>query len=205
MTVPFRWVAGFLAAAIIVFACEADPDGSSDATSDPTDLVDSPLSDQDSAEDRGTPVCPPPEPHGHDVDSTLTNLTFEDCDGTPVALHDLCGANAGLVFNFYGWCTGCYRFLSEANAIHQDYASAGLVTIIVVSEDAIERPATSEYCQTIREQYDLQMTVVADPEGTLEAYGDADLVMITNDYAEIIFKRIGPTVDTIRSVLEGEL
>ena len=198
----FRWVnRSFVMVVVIAFACETDPAEPTDVTGEPADAAD----ERVEVEDRGPPICPPPEPYGYDVESTLTNLTFDDCDGNAVALHDLCGVNAGLVFHFYGWCTGCYRFLSEANALYQDYASDGFVPIIVVSEDAIEQPATNEYCRQIRDQYDLQMTVVADPNGTLEAYGDADLVMITNDYAEIIFKRIGPTVDTIRSVLEREL
>lgn len=48
-------------------------------------------------------VCPPAGPFGAEVGDTPEDLRFSDCDGNAVGLHDLCGANAGLVFNFYGW------------------------------------------------------------------------------------------------------
>jgi hypothetical protein len=48
-------------------------------------------------------VCPPIGPFGYDEGDVLTNITLSDCDGRQVSLHDLCGANAGLIFNFYGW------------------------------------------------------------------------------------------------------
>ena len=48
-------------------------------------------------------ACPPTGPFGYEIGDMLTNIGYEDCDGNPVELHDLCGANAGLVFNFYGW------------------------------------------------------------------------------------------------------
>ena len=47
-------------------------------------------------------TCPPPEPLGLDVGDRWLNLAFEDCDGNPLELHDLCGS-AALIFNFYGW------------------------------------------------------------------------------------------------------
>ena len=50
-----------------------------------------------------TPVCPPVGPFGYDVGETLTNIILSDCEGRQVSLHDLCGANGGLIFNFYGW------------------------------------------------------------------------------------------------------
>ena len=48
-------------------------------------------------------TCPPEGPFGGAVGETPENLQFSDCDGSVVGLHDLCGANAGLIFNFYGW------------------------------------------------------------------------------------------------------
>ena len=151
------------------------------------------------------PVCPPPEPYGYEIGSRLHNLTFTDCDGGLVQLHDLCGADAGLIFNFYGWCTGCYRFLEEAADIHSDYHEQGLVFIVVVSEDPIEQPATQEYCTHIRDRYDLSMTVVFDPEGELEAYGESDLAIVTDEGARIVFKRCDASVNAIRTAVEAEL
>ncbi len=52
---------------------------------------------------RPAPVCPPPPPYGRDVGDTVEPLPFEDCDGQRTSTHDLCGADATLIFNFYGW------------------------------------------------------------------------------------------------------
>lgn len=47
--------------------------------------------------------CPPTGPFGHAVGDTLTNYTLMTCDDEPYDVHNLCGSNAALVFNFYGW------------------------------------------------------------------------------------------------------
>jgi len=57
----------------------------------------------DAVEDVASALCPPAGPYGHGVGNTLTNYTLMTCDNEPVEVHDLCGANAGLIFNFYGW------------------------------------------------------------------------------------------------------
>ena len=54
--------------------------------------------------DVGTPpYCPPPGGGGFALDDIVGDLTFPNCDGQNVSLHDTCGANATLIFNYYGW------------------------------------------------------------------------------------------------------
>ena len=179
-----------------VIDCDTDPASRADVTVDPVDWCDS---------DACQAECPPPEPYGYEIESRLHNLTFLDCDGRPVELHDLCGANAGLIYKFCGWCTGCYRKLEQAAAIHADYRDQGLSFIVVIREDALVEPATQEYCTAIRDRYDLSMTVVIDPDGHLDAYGSSDLSIITDENTTIVFKRRGASVSAIRTALEAEL
>ena len=182
-------------------ATTSDADSGRDAVGADSDD----LARQDAVSDRTPAVCPPPEPYGYEVGAPLHDLSFLDCDGLSVGLHDLCGADAGLVFNFYGWCTGCYRFLEEATSIWNDYREQGLRFIVVIDEDPVEEPATQEYCTAIRDRYELAMSVVIDPDNQLEAYGEADLAIVTDEGARIVFKRSGATVSTVRSAIEREL
>ena len=151
------------------------------------------------------PICPPPEPHGYGLDDYAADIAWTDCDGAPVSLHDLCGEGVGLVFNFYGWCTSCYRYMEAANGLQEAYGPRGLRTIIVVSEDLVEAPVTAEYCAQIRDRYAPAATVVFDPDQGVEAYGEADLTLIIDRYGRVVFKRIGATVDAIERGLEAAL
>jgi hypothetical protein len=48
-------------------------------------------------------MCPWPGPYGTNVGDTIKDLTLADCDGNPVKLHDLCGANGAWVFVYAQW------------------------------------------------------------------------------------------------------
>ena len=57
------------------------------------------------AADAGPPApeCPPLPPYGVAVGERLPGVALRTCDGDDLSLHDLCGANAGLTFHFFGW------------------------------------------------------------------------------------------------------
>jgi len=140
------------------------------------------------------------------VDETITDVSFLDCDDNPVTLHDLCGQNAAVVVNFYGWCTGCYRIMGETNRWLEEYGQYGLSPIVVITEDTLEVPATAEYCDRIRAQYDLEATVVYDPDHRFESlYGGADTVLIANEHLEIVMLRRSATLLAIERSLIEEL
>jgi len=149
--------------------------------------------------------CPPPGPFGYEPGATVTDLTLLDCDGAPVSLHDLCGASAGLVVNFYGWCPSCYDFLRLANELTVSRGDRGFRAIAVVSENPIEEPATAEYCRAIRARFAPAATVVYDPDGAIEAYGTTDLAMVTDRSAKIVFKRRDATERAVTTAVDREL
>ncbi len=47
--------------------------------------------------------CPPLAPFGTKKGVSLQDVKLKACDGKDVALHDLCGAKAGLFYLFAGW------------------------------------------------------------------------------------------------------
>lgn len=50
-----------------------------------------------------TSFCPPAGPYGTEQGEIMEDLAVYDCDGNKVYLHELCGANAGLVNLFASW------------------------------------------------------------------------------------------------------
>ena len=48
-------------------------------------------------------TCPPVAPFGTKQGVSLQDVKLKACDGKDVALHDLCGAKAGLFYLFAGW------------------------------------------------------------------------------------------------------
>ena len=91
------------------------------------------------------------------------------------------------------------------NELYELYGPEGLVTIIVITADGEDEPATAEYCSELRERFQLPAEVVYDPERLLEAYGKNDLVLLTDSEATIVFKRRGASIDAIKSAIEMAL
>lgn len=142
-----------------------------------------------------------------DVGCQLADIQLTGCaDEAPLPLRDLCAAPAALIFNFYGWCASCHRYLAPLNDLHDRLAPLGLEMIIVISEDAMEAPATVEYCQQISEHFELRGRAVIDPGLEIEArYGGADLIVITDAQGQIIAQTQSTSVEAAEAIIEGLL
>jgi hypothetical protein len=157
-------------------------------------------------EDGGcAPLCPPQAPFGYQVGDTATNLVFPRCDGGQVELHDLCEARVAMVVNVYTWCPSCLANAELASALALEHADRGLESLIVVSEDAYQRPATAALCREIRDYYQLAGIVAYDPDGALATYGTTDLVVLTSPGAIIYFQRRGASEAAITQAVEAGL
>ncbi|MBI5482582.1 MAG: redoxin family protein [Deltaproteobacteria bacterium] len=156
------------------------------------------------AADAGPTGCPPPAPWGYEVGDRLTNLDFADCDGQSVDLHSLCG-RVGVVVAFYGWCASCPHYAELADSLMQEYGSRGLTALVVVVEDGLREPASAACCAEVRDYLGLTVATVIDPAHTLEAYGDTDLVVISDRGGHIVFKRQGPDDHAVRTAVEAAL
>jgi len=152
-----------------------------------------------------SPVCPPEAPYGCNVGDTLKDWSFVDCDENSVSLHDVCGNNAVLVYIFYGWCSSCFDFIRNASDLQAEYASRGLEAVIVVVEDTLSRPVTSDYCSALRDTYSLSWTLAMDPEAQIAQCGNSGTVILLNESGKIVFKRDDATTQAIRTAIDQEL
>lgn len=142
---------------------------------------------------------------GFAVGDGLADYTFPDCDQKPVALRDLCGARAGLIVNFYGWCTTCYRMVETAVSLSNKDRARGLSTMIVVVEGRAGVLADAAYCRMARDYFHPNAVVVYDPERRIESYGTTDLAMITDPSARIVFRRQDADPEIVASAVEAQL
>lgn len=77
--------------------------------------------------------------------------------------------------------------------------------VLVVTEDGTGTPATDEYCTAVRDQYELAVTLICDPEAKFAAYGKNSLTMITDPSATIVYRKSGPSDSAIRKAIEEVL
>jgi peroxiredoxin len=114
-------------------------------------------------------LCPPSGPIGTRDGDTIPDVTFVDCEGAEVSLHDFCDAPATWIFEYAGWCPPCNTFAAnQANALVDRFESAGVRGLFVISEDTASSPPTAEYCRAVRERYGLRMTVAIDSTGAFQ-------------------------------------
>jgi peroxiredoxin len=150
-------------------------------------------------------TCPPTGPFGGDLGNQLPDLQLADCDGQTVSLHELCGANAGLIYHFYGWCASCFDFVRGLNDLYDSHHPRGLKILMIVAEDPLQQPATLEYCQALRDTIGLQVRMVYDPDGSFAPYGGAGYAIVIAENTEIVFKRDDATTQAVITAIALEL
>ena len=139
--------------------------------------------DPDSAE-VPAPTCPPAGPFGFAEGEMLPALTFEGCDESNVALHDLCGAPA-LIYHYAGWCPSCLHFLEDLPALMDEAGLTPEQVVVLVSEDPAGGRATLPYCQGLTGEVGIPGVVALDPRGG-ETSG---LVIVTDASALVVLHR----------------
>ena len=153
----------------------------------------------------GPAPCAPDDTPGYEEGDVLLDLHLPGCDGRPVALHDLCGAPASLLVHFFGWCPPCYDLLEMVNRLALDHGQSGLRRVVVVAETPAGHRADAAYCQALQARYQVDATMVYDPEGRFEAYGTTDLVLVVDGEGRIRFKRQGPSAQEVERAVQEEL
>lgn len=125
----------------------------------------------DAGLDLGPDQCPDAAPGvevGFEVGNQMPTLIVYDCDGNQTTLDDLCGAEALFLFAAHGWCALCQFVSSYSEEVHQNYASQGLASAIVVVEDEDGTAPDAAYCSAWRDQFGLEdVRVYYDPTGAL--------------------------------------
>ncbi len=135
--------------------------------------------------------CPPAGPYGLDPGDILQDVELLTCDGQPVRLHDLCGADTGYIALFADWCPTCAKFIAQMSGVYKAHADEGLSAIAVLISDAQGDPPTALACKQWQEDKDLTMTVVYDPLGKMEIYGKKETTVVTDRDARIVHRSTG--------------
>jgi hypothetical protein len=161
----------------------------------------------------GPHLCPAPDAdveEGFDIGDRLGALTVMDCDGNEVSLEAFCGAEALWIFAAHGWCPLCQNVSENQEAVHDDYAAQGLVSInVVVATGAGETP-TASYCALWRETHGQQdVYTFFDPTGEVLALwpgGSSSLSAFVGPDRTILSKlEHVSTESTIRTEIEAAL
>ncbi len=130
------------------------------------------------------PTCPPTTSEGFEEGEFLPDLTFDGCDGTPTALHDLCGAPA-LIYHYAGWCPSCLHFLEDLPALAEEAGLSPEQIVVLISEDPAGGQATLPYCLGLQGEIEIQGQAALDPRGG-ETSG---LVIVTDAAARVVLHR----------------
>ncbi|MBU1429518.1 redoxin domain-containing protein, partial [Myxococcota bacterium] len=114
----------------------------------------------------------PEGPYGLREGDIIADLTFEVGDGATWRLSEARGDGARLLMliTSAGWCSSCRQEQPKIQAIADAHARAGLRPIVAIFEDGDAQPATGDYAEAWRAQYEMSVPVVADPGFQLSPY-----------------------------------
>jgi hypothetical protein len=147
-------------------------------------------------------ACPPAGPTGLAVGDTVEDVALEDCSGSAVSPHDLCGAPA-LVASWYGWCPSCSDNADLARSLAADHPD--LQVRVALVEDPLGAPADPDLCDAYVATWPSAAGVWIDPDRALEVYGTTDLVLVLAADGTITFLRETATEDAIVAAVEDVL
>ncbi|MSP74272.1 MAG: TlpA family protein disulfide reductase [Myxococcales bacterium] len=141
----------------------------------------------DAAPDLAAQACEgrsdyPVGPYGKAEGAVLEDLTLKSGDGAPFrlsSLHQDCGRRLLLVSTSAGWCTACIEEQPKLQALHEQYAAAGLVVMVAFFEDANFEPAKLRNVQDWKERYGLDFPVLLDEAFVFGDYYDRESTPMT--------------------------
>jgi len=136
--------------------------------------------------------------------SSLPDLPLADCTGERSTLADLrCGAQLTFVSFGAGWCEPCR---AEAPALQEasvELAAEGVVVAQVMFQDADARPATTQFCQSWRDELDLTIPVFIDPVENSTALFDVSgtpLNVIVDRDGRVLWSKAGRVDDVTGAI-----
>lgn len=149
---------------------------------------------------------------GTAVGQTLQNHSFLLPDGADFPLDDVFFDPQNrllMLVTASGWCTACIEEQPKLQALHDEFGATGLFTIVGVFQDEQFAAAGPAEAAEWQRRFDLDLTVVADPEFVLGAYYDASqtpMVMLVDvGTMEILFIETGFNESRVRAVINAKL
>ena len=69
-----------------------------------------------------------------------------------------------------GWCTACIEEQPKLQSLHNEFGEQGLAIMVVLFEKEDYTPADARMARIWKSRYNLDFSVVADPEFTMQPY-----------------------------------
>jgi thiol-disulfide isomerase/thioredoxin len=160
----------------------------------------------------GTRGTYPASGYGVSEGGVLENIEFLNTDGSPFSFEDVyqdAGNKLMLLATTAGWCSSCIEEQPVLQEFHEDYGPDGLFVMVSIFETAVHEPADETTAADWKNQHDLTIKVVADPEFKLEAYYDSSLtpmnMVVEVDTMKILKLTTGFDASAIRAIIEAKL
>jgi hypothetical protein len=156
------------------------------------------------------PATPAGVSVGYSTGDQLPEIVVKDCEGNDVSLDQFCGAEALFVFGAAGWCPLCKSVSSQAEALQDQYASRGLVSLNILVEDTSGGPPDAALCKLWRDDYGLEDVVTLyDPTGATLALwpGGSSSLSAFVDRSRIVTGKLvhESSIDAISAEIEKAL
>jgi len=105
----------------------------------------------------GTNQCPA-APEGVTVGvgtgDQLEDIMLKDCEGNPVSLSEVCGADATWLFFAHAWCPHCKKSSAFMEDVHASYEGTNLATVNILVETSSQGRPDAAACAGWRSAYD---------------------------------------------------
>jgi thiol-disulfide isomerase/thioredoxin len=123
------------------------------------------------------PCLPAAEPFGTDpaAGHSFPDVQLTACDGKKQSFDAIrCEARLTLLSIGAGWCAPCKEETPDLQVVHDTLSADGVQVVQVMFEDAGASPATTLFCQSWVDSYELTIPVFVDPAGnTLDWFDEA--------------------------------
>jgi len=104
----------------------------------------------------GTDQCPA-APEGVTVGlgtgEQLEDIVLKDCEGNPVALSEVCGADATWLFFAHAWCPHCKKSSAFMEEVHASYEGTNLAAVNILVETTSGGSPDAGACSAWRGAY----------------------------------------------------
>lgn len=157
----------------------------------------------------GSEVTLPPgcgaaeEPLGADPakGQSFPDVELTACDGTTTSTAALrCQSKVTLFAVGAGWCGPCNEETPELEEAYQELLDEEIGVVQVMVQDVMAKPATTQFCQTWADQFDLTMPVYIDPTGATLGTTDSGLMPLN-----VIVGRDGKALHTVIGAKLGDV
>jgi peroxiredoxin len=143
-------------------------------------------------------------PTGNLVGDVMPSVELMDCDGNLHDVRDLCGRDAGWLFEFAAWCPPCRQHAASINDALSGFEGEDVGMLFIISENENFGAPTQEDCRRFRDQYGLTVPVLMDTDDAFQrAFGvppNAVNIVVDGDGAITHSQRYGSQAAVLEAI-----